>query len=118
MVPPDCVAMPPLITKWSDGLEVVLPASQTNPPDCVSVPLLVMFEVEVVVPPCTSTVPALVMPASVAVPFSMVNIPVAFTVRRPVAVNAPPVVTVSEAPVALLLTETVVTDGTLEEMTG
>ena len=67
-------------------------------------PLLsVRLDVEVMVPPETATMPAAEIPASVPVPPFTVNVPLALTVIKPDTVNAPPVVTVTEAPVPLLL---------------
>ena len=73
---------------------------------------------DVIVPPATLTVPALVMPVSEAVPLLIVKVPFALIVTSPVVVNAPPVFIVRVAPLPELLIEIVVTVGTLEEISG
>jgi hypothetical protein len=97
----------------------VLVANHNKPPDWVKVPAeIVTFTVEVTVPPCMSRVPELVIPAVVAVPFVMVNVPFVFTVIKPEAVNAPEELIVSLPPEPVLFIEIVVTLGTVPEITG
>ena len=100
---------PAAIAILSVGLVPVVAAKCIIPPDWLSTaPLFkVIFPVEVMVPPGIASVPAAVIPANVQVPAFTVNVPFALTVNKAVTVNVPPVVTVIDAPLPVLLIFTV-----------